>query len=82
MRDSKSHTEALFNQIEDCDPVENHTRDKVRRLVAAHAEGLNRHEEVVDAEELMMMLGIHPAQEEDLMYLTVVHDIPASPAGM
>lgn len=59
MRDSRALTEARINQIEDCLPIEEETKNKAQRVIAANA--LN----VEDAIEMMMMLGVHPRQGFD-----------------
>jgi hypothetical protein len=64
MRDSRALTEARYNQIEDCDPLAEEVKIKVQRVIASKAEN------VADAVELMMMLGVHPCQADATVYHT------------
>lgn len=76
VRDSKSLTEARYHQIEECDPVTEETRDAVRRLICANAQGETDAEQRADAEELMAALGIHPSQDDDSTYATAPPELP------
>lgn len=58
MADSKALALARYQQIEDCEPVTEYDKDKVRLLVCANAT------DAADATELMMILGVHPGQPD------------------
>lgn len=65
MADTKSVIYAMYQQIEDCDPMTEDLKDKMRRMICANAVGETHEEQVADAVELMMMLGVHPSQVEE-----------------
>jgi hypothetical protein len=69
MRDPKALTVAKYHQVEDVEPIPQETKERVRRLICAHAQGEDLDEQVTDAEVLMMALGIHPTQDDDTWYV-------------
>lgn len=76
MTDSKALVQAKYHQVEDCDPIDEATKQAARRLVAAHSVGENTAEQVADAIELMKALGIYPNQEVDEYVTTRIASIP------
>jgi hypothetical protein len=70
MRDSKSLTESRYHQIEDCDSIDDQTRAATRLVLCGNAESAR------EADEWMRMLGVHPSQADDTIYLTGPNDIP------
>lgn len=81
MRDSKALAEARQNQIEDCDPIPHETRDAVRRLVCGNAVGDTLAEQIADAETIMLALGIHRSQDNDVVLQTGVPMLPNAPVS-
>jgi hypothetical protein len=69
-------TQAKYHQVEDCDPIPDDTKDKVRRVVCSYAEGDTVGDQVAAAEEMMMMLGVHPSQDNDEAYRVGVTNLP------
>lgn len=65
MSNAKSYIDARYQQIEDCDPLSDDLKDRMRRVICGHAKGKTQEDQVADAELLMMMLGVHPSQEEE-----------------
>jgi hypothetical protein len=57
---------ALTAPAEDIDTrLDELTKAAARRVIAANATGADLDEMITDATELMMMLGVHPAQHDE-----------------
>lgn len=78
MRGSRALTEARFHQVEDCEPPSEELRATVRRVIAQNAQGDDLEARAADARELMLMLGVHPSQDE-LEFLSGVPPLPTTP---
>jgi hypothetical protein len=70
MADSKALTIAKYHEIEDCEPLPEWLKDRMRHVICANAEGETLAEQVADADLLMQALGVHPKQADDATYLT------------
>jgi len=58
---------ALMDMSEDVDTrLSEVQKAGARRIVAANAQGATLAEQVADAEALMIMLGVHPTQRDDI----------------
>ena len=64
-RDSR----AMTDLVENFDPLTGDQMGAMRRLIAGNAKGRSKKAQVEDAENLMMMLGVHPSQEDEWQYL-------------
>lgn len=60
-RDSR----AMTDLVEDFDPLTYDQIVAMQRIVAGNAKGRGKKAQVKDAEELMMMLGVHPSQASE-----------------
>ena len=56
--------ETSASQIGDIEPLQDDTRRRVQLIIAGNAKGRSKKAQVADAENLMMMLGVHPSQSE------------------
>jgi hypothetical protein len=66
MRDSRATTD----QSEDIDThLAEEQKVAARRVICGYAQGDTLAEQVVDAEELMMALGVHPSQVDEDDYV-------------
>lgn len=54
--------ETSASQIGEVEPFAESVRRKAQLIVAGNAKGRSRKAQVADADELMMMLGVHPSQ--------------------
>jgi len=64
-RDSR----AMTDTVENFDPLTDGQITAMQRIIAGNAKGRSRKKQVADAEELMMMLGVHPSQAEEWKYI-------------
>lgn len=64
-RDSR----AMTDLVENFDPLTGDQMEAMRRVIAGNAKGRSKKAQVADAEELMMMLGVHPSQKDEWQYL-------------
>lgn len=79
--DSKALTLSRYNQVEDCDPIDEVTRLAARKVIASNAKGQTLAEQVADATELMRALGVHPDQADEDCYQTRVAPLPNTGGG-
>ena len=56
--------ETSASQIGEIEPLQDDTRRRVQLIIAGNAKGRSKKAKVEDAENLMMMLGVHPSQSE------------------
>lgn len=61
VRDSR----VLTDQIEYFDVLTDDQKEAMRRLICANAKGGSLPEQVVDAEQMMRMLGVFPGQQDE-----------------
>lgn len=80
-RDSKALTLSRYNQVEDCDPIDEVTRLAARRVIASNATGETLEAQIADATELMRALGVHPDQADEDCYQTRVTPLPNTGGG-
>lgn len=64
MRDSRTMTDQL-NDCGETEELDEDVKDKVRKLVCANAKGRSKKEQVAFARELILMLGLHPTQDDE-----------------
>lgn len=60
-RDSRAMTDI----VENFDPLTGNQIAAMQRIIAGNAKGRTKKQQVADAIDLMMMLGVHPSQESE-----------------
>lgn len=65
-RDSR----AMTDLVEDFDPLSDQQITAMQRVIAGNAKGRSKKAQVADAEQLMLMLGVHPSQAEEWKFIT------------
>lgn len=60
-RDSR----AMTDLVENFDPLTGNQITAMQRIIAGNAKGRSKKQQVADAEEMMMMLGVHPSQASE-----------------
>lgn len=64
MTDTRSLTISRFHQVEDCEPLSEELKARMRWLICGNAVGDTLAEQAADAEELMRALGVHTDSED------------------
>lgn len=71
-RDSR----AMTDLVEDFDPLTDAQITAMQRVIAGNAKGRSKKAQVEDAQEMMMMLGVHPSQADEWKHISRMNQVP------
>jgi hypothetical protein len=73
-RDSR----AMTDLVEDFNPLTTDQITAMQRIICGNAKGRSLKAKVADADELMLMLGVHPSQADEWKFITRVGMTPVN----